>query len=180
MPIVTRYACLPSPRDQFTGRLGGKYNFFGGLLKLRGDKPYVEKVMATLVRDYKCRILTESEVDHGERDLQAPAEQPDEEPALRGRVQQSGEGTPAEDATDGGGDDHAGQGDQRVLPEGNRHPNPRLDRIRKALGRLDRGKDAHWTGTGLPKVAAVAKLARLADLTRADIDKAAPGFTREV
>lgn len=177
MPIVTKYALLPAPRDNFTGQLGRKYNFYNGRLRLRGDLPYVDKVMDMLVRDYECRIV-EAAPD-GKRDLPEAPESEDQEQALRGGVQSRGQGPSDEASDDGAGSDDAGQGDAGILPDGDGHPDPRLDRVKEAVARLDPSKDAHWIGNGLPKVAAVAKLARMDDVTRRDIDKAAPGFTRE-
>lgn len=50
--------------------------------------------------------------------------------------------------------------------------------ILDALAKLDPTNDEQWTGAGLPQVAAVALLAGLPTLTRAEIVDAAPAWTR--
>ena len=176
MPIVTKVAVLPpGPREKFTGILGAKFRFTNGRLTIRGDHEWVDRILARLVRDYKCTI--EEEARHGQRSVPTPSV-PDPQPALRGGVQPGGEGTPQEAPADGTGGVNAGQGDARVRSGGDGHQDPRLDRIRSALGRLDSTNAKHWTITGLPKVSVVAKLARLEDVSRREVERAAPGFIR--
>ena len=49
--------------------------------------------------------------------------------------------------------------------------------IKAALESLDAGNDDHWTSDGLPRVDVVEELVG-SDVTRADLKKAAPEFTR--
>ena len=53
------------------------------------------------------------------------------------------------------------------------------EQIIKALGQLDHANDQHWTNAGLPNVKAVESFLGQ-DITRADINNAAPDFRRDV
>jgi hypothetical protein len=176
MPIVTKIAILPpGPRENFTGILGHKFRFINGRLTLRGDLEWVDRIFKRLVRDYKCSI---EEANHGQRHHAAPKEHQDAESPVFGEVQPGGPGTAEEAPADGAAGVEAGQGDARVRSEGDGHEDPRLHRIRKALGQLDPAKDKFWTVEGLPKVSAVARRSRLKDVSRHEIERAAPGFIR--
>lgn len=48
----------------------------------------------------------------------------------------------------------------------------------KAIKKLDPKDDSHWTSAGLPAMVAVEGFYGSADITRADVEAAAPGFTR--
>lgn len=48
----------------------------------------------------------------------------------------------------------------------------------KAIHKLDPKDDSHWTGAGLPAMVAVEGFYGSADITRADVEAAAPGYTR--
>lgn len=50
--------------------------------------------------------------------------------------------------------------------------------VAAAVRRLDPHVDLHWTQRGLPRVEAVVALSRVEGLRRADIEEAAPGYTR--
>lgn len=52
-------------------------------------------------------------------------------------------------------------------------------KIRVALELLDPKNNEHWTEMGLPKVEAVCVLVEDNEITRADIEAALPGFTRQ-
>lgn len=52
-------------------------------------------------------------------------------------------------------------------------------RIRAALELLDPKDNSAWTEQGLPKVEAVCQLVEDNEVTRADIEAAFPGFTRQ-
>ena len=53
------------------------------------------------------------------------------------------------------------------------------EQIIKALSQLDQANNKHWTGAGLPSVKAVEEILGR-DITRADINDAAPDFKRDV
>lgn len=52
--------------------------------------------------------------------------------------------------------------------------------IKVAVEKLDSGNNAHWTGTGLPRLSAVEDALGRAGVTRDDVHAALPGYTREV
>lgn len=56
---------------------------------------------------------------------------------------------------------------------------PKMLMIIDALKALDPTSDEHWTDAGLPRVDAVAEASKVADVTRTDIEKAIPGWTRQ-
>ena len=74
----------------------------------------------------------------------------------------------------------AGGGDQegRVASELSTD-DPKMLMIIDALKALDPTSDEHWTDAGLPRVDAVAEGSKVADVTRSDIEKAIPGWTRQ-
>lgn len=53
-----------------------------------------------------------------------------------------------------------------------------MSKIVIALKKLDAGNDAHWTSDGLPRLDTVRLLAADQTISREDIAKVAPGFTR--
>ena len=53
------------------------------------------------------------------------------------------------------------------------------EQIIKALGQLEQANNKHWTNAGLPNVKAVEDILGQ-DITRADINNAAPDFKRDV
>lgn len=56
---------------------------------------------------------------------------------------------------------------------------PKMLMIIDALKALDPTVDDNWTDAGLPRVDAVAEASKVADVTRTDIEKAIPGWTRQ-
>lgn len=50
--------------------------------------------------------------------------------------------------------------------------------ITEALGKLDKSNDQHWTADGLPRLETVRFICGNQSLTREDVTKAAPGFSR--
>jgi hypothetical protein len=98
------------------------------------------------------------DLGNGEADVQGAAGQGDTDP----------------DPGDGGADDaattgEAGAGD--ATRDGSRA-------IVEALSKLDPADDTAWTAEGKPKMAALEVLLGRTDITRAQVDAAAPGFTR--
>ena len=51
--------------------------------------------------------------------------------------------------------------------------------IATALGQLDPENDDHWTGSGLPAMAAVEERVGSKDIKRADVEAALPGWNRD-
>lgn len=126
------------------------------------------------------------EVPDGQRDLQEGS-QPDGQQPVHGDVQPNGGGTEAGDAapvSSGGVEAEAGQAG--VVPDGDGQPDVLKEpsaivntRLQRAVMSLDAGDDTHWTRDGKPAMTAVEKLYGSAGITRADVEAAVPGWTRE-
>lgn len=69
-----------------------------------------------------------------------------------------------------GGDGHQHSGDDGAAEFSGR--------LRKAVESLDAENDEHWTADGRPRVDAVEKAYGKAGVTRADVERVAPGLTR--
>jgi len=183
MANVTRTVILTGGRAGQTCRLNhGRFQFTDGQLVLRGDGEQVAALMKILADQYQAFEKGSDELEaatNGEHNLSTTSEQPNPEPPLLGGDQSGGTRPSTEEALDGSGSDGTDEGPTGIHSEGPGHEDPRMDRIRVALAKLDHGKDADWTTEGLPKVKVVARKARLKDITRRDIDKAAPGLQRE-
>lgn len=54
----------------------------------------------------------------------------------------------------------------------------RLSKIRAALGKSDTTEDTHWTNAGLPSMERMKAITGLEDLTREEVSKASPGYSR--
>lgn len=54
-----------------------------------------------------------------------------------------------------------------------------MSNIVRALRKLDVSNDDHWTGEGLPRLDVVAELTKQKNVTRSEVNAAAPYFTRE-
>jgi len=54
------------------------------------------------------------------------------------------------------------------------------EKILEALAALNPEDESHWTAQGLPAIAVVRDLAKNQDITRFDVEKAAPGFNLQV
>lgn len=116
------------------------------------------------------------ETNDGQRDIQQNTS------GAQGDLQPNGEGAAP------GGDSSAGQGDAGpatgneaggLAPEGDGQAPQLNEKLQKAVLGLDPADDSHWTKDGKPAMTAVEKLYGSSGLTRADVDAAAPGFTRE-
>lgn len=64
---------------------------------------------------------------------------------------------------------------QEPAPEATK-PN---ERLRDAILQLAADNDEHWTGTGKPRMDAVEKIYGSSDITRQQVEAAAPGFDRD-
>lgn len=52
--------------------------------------------------------------------------------------------------------------------------------ILASLGQLDPANDEHWTAGGLPATKALEQLTGISPIARADVEAAAPGYTRDI
>jgi hypothetical protein len=126
----------------------------------------------------------------GQREVQTNTQQDGQHP-VSSDVQPNGGGTEAGGEADNGAgatDPEAGQaggvpdgdGQQAQLnPAGDPPPSEVNTKLQKAVQALDPADDNHWTRDGKPAMSAVEKLYGSAGITRADVEAAAPGWTRE-
>lgn len=149
---------------------------------------------------------TQEPSEDGKRDLPPGPTGSDGDADVHGGVQPEGAGSEAGgEAGKGGG--HAGpeageaaelaQGDGQPAgvtdafaaaatggePEAKKDDEPKAEvntKLQKAIKKLDPKDDTHWTAAGLPAMSAVEGFYGAADITRADVEAAAPGYTRAV
>lgn len=104
-----------------------------------------------------------------ERNWQAYPEGHEGLRGIQGDLPPNGEGTAP------GQDSDAGE----RAPEGDGQAPQLNEKLQKAVLGLDPEDDSHWTKDGKPAMTAAEKLYGSSGLTRADVEAAAPGFTRE-
>lgn len=185
-----------------TINLGG-YQFTEGKLTLNATPEDTALVARSLERNWSAfpkghPALEPKESDNGKRDL-SPDPLKDGQPPVHGAVQSNGEGAEAGgEAGNGGGDAGAEAGKAAELAGGDgqpagvsadaqdstaaagaQDPKPEVNtKLVKAIGKLDPKDDSHWTEAGLAAMKAVEGFYGSADITRADVEAAAPGLTR--
>lgn len=99
---------------------------------------------------------------------------------------QTGIGGPADETpAHGAGNDNTSTDGAKHIPGGHGHEHAGVSgaeanrgNIQAAAIKLDPANDEHWTPDGLPKVDAIASIAGMQALTRAEVDAAVPGLTR--
>lgn len=193
MAIITRKLTLVGAyRGQTVTLKAGDtaYEFTEGSLTVTGPQPDVENLSRYLERCYQAFPDPSPELDaavaaiHGEGDAaQTQQDAPGPDGVQPGGSDDPAGGAsdpapePAGEAADGGGHDDAPGGDAEPGPaaEGDGHEGP----VAAALKRLDPENDEHWTADGKPKMSALEALMGRADITRAQVDAAVPGFNRE-
>lgn len=172
-----------------TIRLGSQpYPFENGRLTVRAPAEEVALHARFLERNWQAypegHPALKEEAD-GQRHVQEDA-QLNEQPPVHGNVQPSGDGSEAGEPSDlgsgaveakaGEGQDPAGDGPAASVAEPTAELNTKLQ---KAVLALDPADNSHWTKDGKPAMTAVEKLYGSAGITRADVEAAAPGHSRE-
>jgi hypothetical protein len=156
-----------------------EYHFTDGEITLEGSDHNVEATARALALSFQALPKGSPELEALMKEM-ANADQVHEGGDLgNGEADiQGGAGQGAADtgAGDGGADDaaqagEAGAGD--ATRDGSRA-------IVEALTKLDPADDANWTADGKPKMAALEVLLGRTDITRAQVEAAAPGFSRPV
>lgn len=112
----------------------------------------------------------------GKRDIQQDPAGP------QGDLQPEGAGAPSGDGSAPGSEDAGtASNDQAagLAPQGDGQAPELNEKLRKAVMALDPAQDAHWTREGKPAMTAVGQLYGSTGITRAEVEAAAPGFTRE-
>jgi hypothetical protein len=173
-----------------TIRLGSQpYPFENGRLTVRAPAEEVALHARFLERNWQAYPEGHpalKETADGQRDVQEAA-QHDEQPPVHGNVQSNGDWAEAGTAADLGngaveaeagdaGSDAAGDGQPQSVAEPVAEVNTKLQ---KAVLALDPTDASHWTKDGKPAMTAVEKLYGSTGITRADVEAAAPGHTRE-
>jgi hypothetical protein len=115
------------------------------------------------------------EEENGERDIQ-----PDGTESVQSLVQPFGEGTAtgiAEQILGAGAASNAPGASSELA--GRDGPAPELNmKLQRAVLSLDPKDDSHWTKDGKPAITAVATAYGAGNVTRGDVEAAAPGFVR--
>jgi hypothetical protein len=167
----------------------GRYAFNDGKCSINGTPEDVAQHARFLERNWHAypeghaALNQQQEQDNGQRNLQTNP-QSNEQPPLHGGSEPNGKGIDAGDAADAGQDDATGEAGQTgLLPQGNgqqagvtHHGDPK---IAKAVLSLDPNDDKAWNKDGRPAMQAVEALYGCAGITRADVEAAVPGWTRE-
>lgn len=169
--IVTKEVVLVGPNKGKSMILAG-VEFKDGKATLSGPLSDVEKMFKYLHRCWQVQYADQVGGDDG--NVQDTPD-PDENGAPRGDSGEGEQGSAQEGATDGSepaGTDVHGQDGQANPPVTNQ-------RLLDAVMKLDPENDEHWTKIGKPAMSAVEGFYGSADITRADIEAAAPGYTRE-
>lgn len=155
-----------------------EYKFTEGRITLEGSDTEVEALTRVLGLNFQAlpegsaELAAKQEEVANARQVQEHGEVRDGEGDIQGGA---GEGSKVTTDTGNGGTDdaaktrEAGAGD--ATRDGSRA-------IVEALSKLDTADDSHWNADGKPKMAALEALLGRTDVTRAQVEAAAPGFTR--
>lgn len=106
-------------------------------------------------------------------------------PVVHSGIQSGTGGSADETPAHGAGNDNASTDGTEHVPGGDGHEHAGVSgaeenrrNIQAAAVKLDPANDEHWTPDGLPKVDAIAQIAGMQALTRAEVESAIPGMTR--
>ncbi len=192
MSIITRKLTLVGAfrGKDVTFKAGGKeYEFKEGSMEVTGPSADVDNLSKFLNRSYQAFPDPSKELDaavaaiHGDGDA---AETDKDEPGAgdgdKGGAQDA-EGGAGDTAPEPAGEADGGSTDAEPEP-GEAEPGRPAEGdgqspIAKALSELDPADDEHWTADGKPKMSALEAILGRADVTRAQVDAAAPGFNRD-
>ncbi len=112
---------------------------------------------------------------NGQRNLQEVVQS-----SVHSNVQSSRGGAETNNAAlAGGGSVNAQTGQAGKVSRGDGQPSIVNVKLQRAVLGLDPKDDAHWTKDGKPAITAVEKLYGSTGIVRADIEAAAPGYTRD-
>lgn len=156
------------------------YRFVNGEIVVTGPEKDVVGITTYLGRCYQAKW---KEDPHGQRDIHTDPEQDAEHP-VPGEVQPDRGGSVEEGAAHGGGDGDPEGGGTEHHSEGDGHEHAGVDngvnlKLAFALNCLDPDNDTHWTQTGIPMLAVVAKAYGDETVGRKEIEMAIPGYNRE-
>lgn len=95
-----------------------------------------------------------------------------------GSQPQGGGSAPGQPSGDGSGAAGAASGEAGSGPQGDGPQAELNEKLARAVANLDPTNDEHWTQDGRPAMTAVERFYGSADITRKDVEAAAPGVTR--
>lgn len=174
--FIGAFVMMNDRRRTLTAKLRGKYQFIEGVMFCR--EPQLRPGLVRVMRQFGAEYFGSN--GNGKIFVQAS---PERRPVSEISGIGNSNGTSQRTASNGTGDDDPeGRSSQRSssVHGGQEGPaSPTDERLAEALTKLDPEDDSHWTQNGLPKFETVCKLYGSTDITRSDIDKAAPGLTRD-
>lgn len=157
-----------------TIRLGSQpYSFVEGRLSIDAPANQMKLHARFLARNWQA--YPEEEVQDGKRNVPSDSQR-DGQHAVQGDDEPKTAAGLGPDARTGSAGTQAGG--TGALPDGNGQEARVNAKLRRAVMSLDPEDDGHWTFAGLPSMKAVEALYGSAAITRADVEEAAPGYTR--
>lgn len=88
----------------------------------------------------------------------------------------AGSASPASPQIESGAQGSGAESGRVAFPKSD---DPEVNNLQDAIAALDSATDDHWNEEGLPRINAVEELAKVAGLTRKQIEVAAPGYNRD-
>jgi len=179
MAVVETTFVLVGANAGKTVALGGR-QFTDGSHTATGPEEELKCLGRFLARAYQAfpegseELTKAQEALNGGDQVQADGSVQDGQEGVRGGPGSDTEG--AEETPDGGSDAGAETGE--AGPDDATGNGARS--LAEAVQALDPENDDHWTNGGQPKVDAVASQLGRTDVTRAQVEAAAPGYNREV
>lgn len=155
-----------------------EYNFTDGEIKLEGSDQDVDALTRALGLNFQALPKGSPELDAKLKEIEDGREVHEGGDLGNGPADiQGGAGQDTTIATDpvNGGADGAAQAGEAGAGDATRDGSRA---IVEALSKLAPADDAAWTADGKPKMAALEALLGRTDITRAQVEAAAPGFTR--
>lgn len=151
------------------------YQFTGGKMDLKGTTAQLAGLITYLGRCYQAFPEGSDELRAAQEALANGGGEADPD-GTEDNAGGAGEGLQVTtDANDGSGGEQGGAGEAGA---GDATGNGARS-LAEALTRLDPNDDSHWNADGKPKMSAVEALLGRTDVTRAQVEAAAPGLTRE-
>jgi len=168
----------------------GKHRFKDGKTVISGDESSIIGETLYMGRVYKAfpegspELRFWQEVDSGQREYPSGARRGSPE-SFRSDLRSPGDQAATLSADHSDGADNSTRGQSGSIPvrdgqqdSGNDGQASDEDRIRQALKSLDPANDEHWTVNGRPRMDAVEAAYGSSGISRGDIERVAPGFSR--
>jgi len=160
-----------------------QFPFQDGKCAVSGPAEDVARIAKFLERSYEAypegHPKLKEVAANGQRDVSTNKD-PNPQPDLHG----GGEPGGVQLAPGGEGDDSGGAGDPPAgnpgeVADGDGPPPELNEKLARAVHALDPATDAHWTSDGKPALTAVQAAYGSAGIGRADVNAAAPGYSRK-